>query len=154
MSDTKISALPAATAALGTDELPINEAGASKKLTVAQIQALILAAAGLMVPDANWIAPTFQNGWTNFGAPYATAGYRKDALGVVWIKGLVKGSSPNAIFTLPAGYRPAETKHFAVESSVGTPPLGVIYIRSDGVVWPDWAYADSLSLNVSFLAEA
>ncbi len=44
MSDTKISALPAASAALGTDELPINEAGASKKLTVAQILAYVLAA--------------------------------------------------------------------------------------------------------------
>lgn len=41
MADTKISALPAATAALGADELPINEAGTSKKLTVVQIAALI-----------------------------------------------------------------------------------------------------------------
>lgn len=37
MADTKISALTAATAALGADELPINEAGTTKKLTVAQI---------------------------------------------------------------------------------------------------------------------
>ncbi len=43
MSDTKISALPAASAALGADELPISEAGTSKKLTIAQIQTLILA---------------------------------------------------------------------------------------------------------------
>jgi hypothetical protein len=43
VSNTKISALPAATAALGTDELPINEAGLSKKLTVTQIQTLIVA---------------------------------------------------------------------------------------------------------------
>ena len=39
MSNTKISALTAATAALSTDELPINEGGLSKKLTVGQIQA-------------------------------------------------------------------------------------------------------------------
>ena len=39
MSNTKISALTAAIAALSTDELPINEAGLSKKLTVGQIQA-------------------------------------------------------------------------------------------------------------------
>jgi len=37
MADTKISALPAATAAAGADELAINEAGTSKKLTVDQV---------------------------------------------------------------------------------------------------------------------
>lgn len=41
MADTKISALTAASAALGADELAINEAGTSKKLTVALIQTLI-----------------------------------------------------------------------------------------------------------------
>ena len=37
MADTKISALTAASAALGTQEIPVNEGGVSKKLTVAQI---------------------------------------------------------------------------------------------------------------------
>jgi hypothetical protein len=37
MADTKISALPAASAAAAANELAINEAGASKKLTIAQI---------------------------------------------------------------------------------------------------------------------
>lgn len=37
MADAKISALTAATAAAGTNEIAINEAGTSKKLTVAQI---------------------------------------------------------------------------------------------------------------------
>jgi hypothetical protein len=43
VSDTKISSLTAAASAAGTDELPINEGGTSKKLTVAQIQTLIMA---------------------------------------------------------------------------------------------------------------
>jgi len=38
MADTKISALTAASAAAGTNELPINESGTSKKLTVTQIE--------------------------------------------------------------------------------------------------------------------
>lgn len=42
MADTKISALTAATAAAAANELPINEAGASKKLTIAQVQEYIL----------------------------------------------------------------------------------------------------------------
>lgn len=37
MADTKISGLPAAGAAASANELPINEAGTSKKLTVGQI---------------------------------------------------------------------------------------------------------------------
>lgn len=41
MADTKISALTAASAALLADELPANEAGTSKKVTLAQIQALL-----------------------------------------------------------------------------------------------------------------
>ena len=38
MADTKISALTAASAAAGANEIPINEAGTSKKITVAQIE--------------------------------------------------------------------------------------------------------------------
>lgn len=42
MADTKISALTAATVAAAANEFAINEAGASKKLTVAQIQDYII----------------------------------------------------------------------------------------------------------------
>ena len=40
MADTKISALAAAAAALGTHEFPVNEAGTTKKLTIQQLLAL------------------------------------------------------------------------------------------------------------------
>ena len=40
MADTKISALPAAAAAAGANELAINEAGTSKKVTLTQMLAL------------------------------------------------------------------------------------------------------------------
>jgi hypothetical protein len=38
MADTKVSALAAAAAALGAMELPVNDAGTSKKLTVTQLE--------------------------------------------------------------------------------------------------------------------
>ncbi len=41
MADTKISALTAAATAVGTHELPVNEAGTSKKVTVTQIGDLL-----------------------------------------------------------------------------------------------------------------
>lgn len=56
MADTKISALPAASAAAAANELPINEAGTSKKLTVDQIRELILKrAAGVTVVAGEYI---------------------------------------------------------------------------------------------------
>jgi len=41
MADTKISALTAATAAAAANELPINEAGTSKKITITQLVTLL-----------------------------------------------------------------------------------------------------------------
>lgn len=41
MADTKISALTAASAAAGANELAVNEAGASKKVTVTQIETFL-----------------------------------------------------------------------------------------------------------------
>lgn len=43
MADTKISALTAASAALTTDELPTNEGGTTKKVTLAQVDTLLSA---------------------------------------------------------------------------------------------------------------
>lgn len=52
--------------------------------------------------------PAFTGTWVNFGAPYQSAGFYKDELGLVHIRGVVKtgAAPPSAVFTLPAGYRP------------------------------------------------
>jgi len=47
MADTKVSALTAASAAALANEIPINEAGTSKKITLTQVQALLQIANGL-----------------------------------------------------------------------------------------------------------
>ena len=55
MADTKISALTAATAAAGANELAINEAGVSKKLTVTQVaDFLVKRAAAATVAAGNY----------------------------------------------------------------------------------------------------
>jgi hypothetical protein len=41
VADTKISGLTAAASALGADELPVNEAGTSKKLSLTQVGAVM-----------------------------------------------------------------------------------------------------------------
>lgn len=55
MADTKISALTAATSALGADELPVNEAGTSKKVTVTQLQQFVFTA-GSYAPGSFTVA--------------------------------------------------------------------------------------------------
>lgn len=64
------------------------------------------------------VAPALLNSWVNFGAPFNPAGYYKDQLGIVHLRGLVKnGVIGSAIFTLPAGYRPTNQEIFAVTSN-------------------------------------
>jgi hypothetical protein len=58
--------------------------------------------------------------WHNYGSGYATAGFYKDQLGIVHLKGLVAASFINEltipvtreIFRLPSAYRPANQRIF------------------------------------------
>jgi hypothetical protein len=57
--------------------------------------------------------------WQNYGAPFATAGFYKDQLGIVHLKGLVSNGSfqgPNPqtipIFRLPPAYAPTNERVF------------------------------------------
>lgn len=87
-----------------------------------------------------WVAPTLLNSWVNFGAGGQPAGYCKDSQGFVRLKGLVKSGTPGAtsvIFTLPAGYRPANNSHHAVPSNA---LFGFCRVDSSGSVI---AYAGS-----------
>jgi hypothetical protein len=70
----------------------------------------------------------------NVGSNFSTAGYYKDGLGVVHLKGLVMsgGADPDtAVFTLPAGYTPPESMFFTCMSNNA---LGVTFIASSGQV--------------------
>lgn len=81
-----------------------------------------------------WTAPTFQNSWVNFGSGWAAVGYCKDSLGFVHLKGLIKSGTVaygTPMFTLPVGYRPAESEIFA---SVSNSVFGEIAVDSNGIV--------------------
>lgn len=83
--------------------------------------------------DPNWIAPTFQNGWINYGGDYELAGYKKDADGYIVLRGLIKNGTINvAAFTLPVGYRPAKHEIFTTAHSAST--ASQIYVTSAGQV--------------------
>jgi len=71
-----------------------------------------ITAKGLITPDSAWIVvaangnpqPSFMNGWVNYDTTYTETAFRKDALGYVHIKGMIKNGSVGfdyAIFQLP-----------------------------------------------------
>ena len=61
-----------------------------------------------------WIAPTLQNGWSDYSNAYNPCGYYKDNKGFVHLRGLVK-EGHDVIFTLPSDhYRPAHHESVAV----------------------------------------
>jgi hypothetical protein len=96
-----------------------------------------------------FIAPTLLNAWVNFGAPRNPAGYFKDLSGVVHLRGVVKnGTIGLAIFTLPAGYRPANKELIVTVSNGGH---AVIEIDSSGNVIPSVGVTADFSMdNITF----
>src|SRR5579872_5809854 len=80
-------------------------------------------------------APKFQNGWTNWGAPYFDVGYWLDSFGFVHLRGtLHSGTLGSPAFTLPPGYRPSQNAGpFIVFSNGGA---GRVDIGADGTVTP------------------
>jgi hypothetical protein len=78
--------------------------------------------------------PAFQNGWANDGT-FSTAGFFKDSLGVVHLKGTLNvGPSGLTAFTLPEGYRPAESLVTPIAGS--GPSAAYLRILSDGQLQP------------------
>jgi hypothetical protein len=78
-----------------------------------------------------WTAPTFLNSWTNFGAPYNLAKYRKVG-DMVQLRGLIAGGTVGTgtpFFLLPTGFRPpAASVHVVVSNNL----FGRINVNADG----------------------
>lgn len=82
-----------------------------------------------------WIAPTLAGNWVNVGSGYSTAGYFRDALGIVHLRGLIHCSAAcnsSTVTTLPAGYRPSLS--FAFVASTANGYSCTLSVLSTGVV--------------------
>jgi len=111
--------------------------------------------AGSVGASESWINVSggvgFSGTWTNFGSGYNDAGYYKDPLGRVHLRGLVKsGTIGTGIFTLPSGYRPASIEVHAIASNAA---FGYIDISTAGVVRPlvgnnAWVSLDGITFRV------
>lgn len=90
-----------------------------------------------ILEQQSWVAPPqgLENGWENYGVNFTPAGYYKDSLGIVHLRGVVRnGVMDQPIFTLPADHRPAYRNIFPVLSYPNE--LGRIEITPTGEVLP------------------
>lgn len=109
----------------------------------------------LSLPNTSWRyvgltgQPAFQNSWVNYGTGWASAGFYKDPMGWVHLRGLVKsGTPPNVIFTLPPGFRPSVREVFA---TVSNDLIGRCDVAADGTVIPAVGSSTWFSLSgISF----
>jgi hypothetical protein len=109
------------------------------------------------VAQEAWTASSFAGTWADYGGSYDAAGYFKDTVGIVHLRGLVKsgGAFPSTIFTLPAGYRPNGHQSFSVPSYIGGADsgAGVVIVQSDGLVRASVGSDTYIGLNgISFRA--
>jgi hypothetical protein len=84
-----------------------------------------------------WISPTLINSWANYDpAAWAPAGFYKDALGIVHLRGLLKsGTFPSIAFYLPVGYRPIGNGIFTHLNHNGTAyQFARVDVQTDGGV--------------------
>jgi len=112
----------------------------------------------LPLTDSAWIAPTLLNSWANYlPGTYEVAGYLKDPLGFVHLRGSIKsGASGSTAFVLPAGYRPVAGMQVPIVANGGSPnPPGGVFIDQTGVVDVYFSTSSTyVSLaSVTFLAE-
>jgi hypothetical protein len=125
-----------------------------------QAQAIGATASGLTVGNnafvgssnvivSPYVVPALLNGFANVGSPWDTAGYRKDAHGVVRLKGMIHAGADNVAFTLPVGFRPAAQRRFASGGTTAEP--GTIIVTPAGSVTAYLGLNGTVSLDpVSF----
>jgi hypothetical protein len=110
----------------------------------------------LVSVQPQFVIPTFINSWVNFettglGDEHVHAGYYRDALGRVYLRGLVKsGAVPSTIFVLPAGYRPGSRLLFG---TISNSAIGRVDVTAAGLVIAQVGNTAWISLNgISFVA--
>lgn len=102
-----------------------------------------------------WKNATLQNSWQNYGGNYPDVQFRKDAQGMVQVRGLPKLGTLNAtVFTFPVGYLPGKAMIFTGVD--GGNAACRIDVGTDGTVKSVNAGSNQwLSLNqIRFYAEA
>ena len=108
------------------------------------------------IEQENWKPMTpFANGWKNYSGTYNPAGYFKDSMCIVHLRGLVKdGATSKHIFILPAGYRPQHREIHAVFTRITPNVHGRVDIKTNGEIlpWPGdkgWTSLDGITFRAA-----
>lgn len=96
--------------------LGINPQGSAASV-VARLNAIDPKLVGLLgTADTAWKTISslgYTNGWADYDTVVWLPEYRKDAMGYVHLRGLIKNGTSNAVaFTMPVGYRPLRQELF------------------------------------------
>lgn len=114
MADTKVSALPAASAVAAGNELPINEAGTSKKVTAAQLADYTHLSVPADISPAQLVANT--NDWAPTGFSTASV-IRLTTDASRDLTGIAGGSDGRRILLINVGTFPLIMKHESASST-------------------------------------
>jgi hypothetical protein len=99
--------------------------------------------------------PGFFSGWDNFGSGLAEAGFFKDALGIVHLKGTIFGPSDSFAFFLPEGYRNSPTEVLLLPvagTAVGGGPIAAYLVIDNGGLLPVCASGGSCGFGLDGLS--
>lgn len=112
----------------GSTQVPTKDAIYDK--ATAQDATIATKLTGSAITNSNALIPSLNSPWINYGGGFGGARYFKDAAGVVHIEGLIQapGGSPTSgvtLFTLLAGYRPADTMMFCTWNGGGAGRIDV-----------------------------
>lgn len=119
MADAKVSALSAAAAALSTHESPVNEGGASKKVTTAQL-------ATFMSANSGWRFLGTATGATTTVGPVTWAGTFLQFMIKYWIQGYNGGTPVGRILLGAASISTtALNNSFSISEGVTAPSTGL-----------------------------
>ncbi|MFA7945184.1 right-handed parallel beta-helix repeat-containing protein [Pseudomonas brenneri] len=98
------------------------------------------------------ILTSLLNSWLNFGAPYSTAGYYRQA-GRTYLRGVLKSGNTGGapMFVLPVGYRPLEPVRFSVPGDSVGGVANILIDTSGNVIHVSGAIAEVHLKNISFV---
>jgi hypothetical protein len=109
-----------------------------------------------LIAKPQWVEPALENSWKTV-AGTTPAGYTKDALGFVHLRGRIEsGVSGKQAFLLPAGFRPAGNDTYAASVFAGaTAGSGLVNALAEGevLVFVNGAFENVGLGGINWLAE-
>lgn len=107
---------------------------------------VVIGALEVQSPQFIGVGAPFQNGWTNEGSPFYTAGFRRVG-DKVELRGVVTGGASHSVaFTMPPGYRPLAQVTFApvaFDSTTQANVGGFVAVSANGDVTIGYATGTS-----------